>query len=234
MLISGGGTTATAIQNAVKNGELPNVKIACVISSNPKAGGIEKLREAGVQNIEIVDSRSYKIDRYNFGAVLLYYLKLHKVDFIGQYGWLPFTPSNVIEEFQGRIVNQHPGPLRSSHLDFGGQGMHGIRVHAARLDFVQETRRHFFTEATAHEVTVDDKYDSGGVIHHRLLPICDDDTPESLQSRLLPLEHQTQIEVLLNKSGGRNRLNRPTDEIVRDEEKGILLRCKIEAIRRYS
>ncbi len=232
MLISGGGTTATAIQNAVSAGDLLNVEIACVISSNPKAGGIEKLREAGVQNIEVVDSRFYKVDRYHFGAVILYYLKKYKADFVGQYGWLPLTPSNVIEAFEGRIVNQHPGPLRSSHLDFGGKGMHGVRVHAARLSFVRETGRCFFTEATTHEVTT--AYDSGKVIHHNRLEIYQDDTPETLQSRLLPVEYQTQIEVLRNRSeGGTNNLNWPIGELVAPEEKGLLDHCKSEAVRLY-
>ena len=232
MLISGGGTTATAIQNAVKDGDLPNVEIACVISSNPEAAGIKKLREAGIKNIEVVDSRSYKLDRYNFGGVILYYLKRYKVDFVGQYGWLPLTPSNVIEAFEGMIVNQHPGPLRDSHLDFGGKGMHGVRVHAARLSFVRETGRYFFTEATTHEVTT--AYDSGKVIHHNCLGIDPDDTPETLQSKLLPVEYRTQIEVLQNRSGGSNLLNWPIGELVTPDQKDILDRCKADAVRLYT
>ncbi len=232
MFISGGGTTAMAIHEAIKEGDLPNVEIACVISSNPKAGGIRKLRDAGVKNIDVVDSKGFKLDRYNFGAIILYYLRKHKANFIGQYGWLPLTPSNVIEAFEGRIVNQHPGPLRSSHLDFGGKGMHGIRVHAARLGFVRKTDRCFFTEAVTHEVTAD--YDSGKVIHYNRLEINPDETPETLQSRLLPVEYQTQIEVLHNISGGRHSLNPPIGELVDVEEKGILNQCKEEAIRLYA
>lgn len=95
------------------------------------------------------------------------------------------------------MVNQHPGPLDPGHPDFGGPGMYGRRVHAARLYYVRETeedRERHWTEATAQRVAP--QYDEGAVVRRTVVPIQLDDDPISLQQRVLPVEHRVQIETL--------------------------------------
>ena len=144
-LISGGGTTMQEIVKACQSGAI-SMDIGCVLSSSPTAGGIEKAKRLGIpdKDIVIVDPNDFrgddkKVDQEGFGQAILRQLRKRGVTVVTQNGWLPLTPKNVIEEYVEKIFNQHPGPVP----EFGGRGMHGRRVHAARLLFVRETRRNF-------------------------------------------------------------------------------------------
>ncbi len=195
LLISGSGTTAESIIRATQDGRLAGVEIACVIASSTEAGGIERTKKAGVpeKDVLVLSPKSFS-SREEFGEAIIKECRARGVDFVGQYGWLVKTPENVIEAFEGRIANQHPGPLDPGRPDFGGKGMFGRRVHAARLFFVRAVNRDFWTEATAHRVVAE--YDKGAVLCAKQVPILPDDTPESLQARVLPVEHEVQIETL--------------------------------------
>ena len=195
LFISGGGTTAEAIIRAAKCGQLAGVEVACVIASSAEAGGIERAKKAGVpeKDVLILPPKAFP-SREEFGEAIIKECRARGVDFVGQYGWLVRTPENVIKAFEGRIVNQHPGPLDPGRPDFGGKGMFGRRVHAARLFFVRAVQRDFWTEATAHRVIAE--YDKGAVLCAKRVSILPDDTPESLQARVLPVEHEVQIETL--------------------------------------
>jgi phosphoribosylglycinamide formyltransferase-1 len=143
-----------AIIKATQNGTLKNVIPSLIISSRDDANGIDKAKKLGIkdEDILVLNPKDFKI-RYEFGEKIINECRKRKIDFIGQYGWMVMTPENVIKEFEEMIVNQHPGPLDTGRLDFGGAGMYGLRVHQARLEFVQRTKRNYWTEATAHRVT---------------------------------------------------------------------------------
>ncbi|KAA0205963.1 phosphoribosylglycinamide formyltransferase [Candidatus Uhrbacteria bacterium] len=197
LLISGGGTTMSAILNAWRNGPLTGkIDPVLVISSNPEAAGLRKAVDGGVacRNVMTIRPRAFPND---YGDVLLEKCRRHGVNFIGQYGWLPLTPANVVEAFHDRIVNQHPGPLDPGYPDFGGKGMYGRRVHAARLLFSRMThakREEQWTEVVAHRVTPE--FDLGNVVHAERVPILPKDTVEDLQQRALEVEWRVQIEAL--------------------------------------
>ena len=199
MLISGGGTTMAAILEACKGGGSLHglIEPALVIASRPDIRGIARAKEAGLteNQVQVCIPRSFP-SYQDFGFFLLCHLQNWSVDLVGQYGWLPKTPVNVIETYKGRIINQHPGPLDTGRLDFGGEGMYGRRVHCARLYFARQSGlpRDQFTEATAHLVT--EAFDQGGVIAHKRIPILPSDDVITLQERVLPVEHQLQIETL--------------------------------------
>ena len=232
MLISGGGTTATAIVNAINDGTLTDIEAVCVIASKETAGGIEKLKAAGIPegHIYVVNPKDYD-DRGLFGEKIIEICDRHRVQLIGQYGWLVKTPVNVIERYPDKIINQHPGPLDIGREDFGGKGMYGMRVHAARLYFTQKTERDFTTEATTHYVT--EEFDDGAVIGRRVVEILPDDTPESLQERVLPEEHALQIQVLQEFADGRITTYERNTPLVREDEEEILETCKQQAITNY-
>lgn len=225
LLISGGGTTMQAIIKACKAGDLPNVEPALVISSDKNAPGIEKAKNAGIkiEDILTINPKNFKTAE-EFGKKIIEECKKRNVNFIGQYGWHWKTPINVINEFKENIINQHPGPLDNGRPDFGGAGMFGMRVHQARLLFVQKTNRDFWTEATAHRVT--ENFDEGVILKRHQMPILPYDTAETIQMRLLPIEHKTQIELL------RDFANNTVSEFHRDaplvlpSEKDILNECK--------
>ena len=123
LLISGGGTTALEIIRACQSGRLQHVEPACVLCSNEKAAGIQRVQTAGVHAILALPQWYDSPDE--FGDHILNICREYHADWIGQYGWMPKTPANVIEAFSGRMINQHPGPLDPGYPDFGGKGMYG-------------------------------------------------------------------------------------------------------------
>jgi len=224
-LISGGGTTMEQIIKACQSGEIP-MDVAGVISSNPTAGGIEKARRLGIpeKNIVVVDQNKFrgadrKVDLEGFGLAILKELRERGATVVTQNGWLPLTPEHVIDEYSETIFNQHPGPVP----EFGGRGMYGRRVHAARMLFVRQTKRDFWTEAIAQRV--DKKYDQGAVVKSTRVEILKDDTVDDLQQRVLPVEHRTQIDLLKDVASGNIR-EIPSEKLVRPGEEKTLYVAK--------
>ena len=230
LLISGGGTTAEAIIRACDSGKLTGVVPVVVVASKPDAGGIERLQKSGFpkEAIHIVVPRLFET-REAFGEHLLRIFESAKVDFVGQYGWNPKTPANVIAHYRRMMTNQHPGPLDPGRPDFGGEGMYG--VICARMLFVRRTNREFWTEATAQRVA--EHLDEGAVLGRRQVTILPEDTVETLQARLLPEEHALQIEILQRFADGKVEELVRNEPLVRPEEYAILEECKKEAIRLY-
>ncbi len=72
------------------------------------------------------------------------------------------------------IINIHPSLIPS----FCGPGYYGIRPHEAALEYGVK-----LTGATVH--LVDGAYDHGPIILQRAVPVLPDDTPQSLQQRVM-------------------------------------------------
>lgn len=225
-LISGGGTTMQEIVKACQSGEI-KMDIACIIASVPTAGGIEKARRLGIpgKDIIVVDPTNFrgadkKVDQEGFGLAILKELETRGVTIVIQNGWMPLTPENVIDEYPDTIFNQHPGPVP----EFGGKGMYGRRVHAARLLFVRETRRDYWTEAIAQRVHID--FDRGAVVKSVRVDILPEDTVDDLQQRVLPVEHRVQIELLKDVATGNIKEVSGREVLVRHGEEKILYQAK--------
>ncbi|MDP3724163.1 MAG: formyltransferase family protein [bacterium] len=225
-LISGGGTTMQEMVKACQTGEV-SLDIACVISSTPSAGGIEKARKLGIPDTDIVvvnpdmfGGGHGRVDQERFGLALLRALKEHGVTVVTQNGWLPLTPSVVIDAYPNAMFNQHPGPVP----EFGGKGMFGRRVHAAVLLFRRMTGRDFWTEAVAQRVHK--KYDRGAVVRSSRVEIHPEDTVDDLQQRVLPIEHRTQIALLKDVVDGNVNEAPRIEGLIRPEEEQILLLAK--------
>lgn len=221
MLISGRGTTAAAIEKAYKERKLA-VKPALVIASKPNIPGIERIIQTGFkkENIIVIDPKKQK----NFGEKLLSELKKNKIDIVGQYGWLPYTPINVVKAYKGKIINQHPGPLDTPRPDFGGKGMYGKRVHAAVLYFRRATNHDFWTEAICHKVT--EKYDKGEIINRKKIKILPTDSVEDLQKRVYPVEYAVQIEALNNIAKKKIKIFKRKKPLIKKSEEKILEEAK--------
>lgn len=233
LLISGGGTTMEAIIKATKSGVLLGVEPVLVIASRSDAGGIEKAKALGIKDEDIVVLKPKDFETSElFGEAILEECKKRNVEFIGQYGWMVKTPLSVCEAYKGKIVNQHPGPLDlAGHGDFGGAGMYGMRVHEARLQFVKMVNRDFWTEATCHRVTAN--FDEGVIVKRKQVPIFQNDTAEILQARVLPVEHEVQIEALKDFMNNTvTEFKRETPLVLPGEEE-ILEECKKNAIAKY-
>ncbi|RJQ27248.1 phosphoribosylglycinamide formyltransferase [Candidatus Parcubacteria bacterium] len=225
-LISGGGTTMQEIIKACQSGEIP-MNVACVVSSTPTAGGIEKARKLGIPEYDIIvvnpdDFRGGdgQVDQESFGIQILKNLRERGTTVVTQNGWLPLTPKVVIDEYPETMFNQHPGPVP----EFGGKGMYGRRVHAARLLFTRLTGRDSWTEAIAQRVH--NEYDQGSVVKATRVDILPDDTVDDLQQRVLPLEHRVQIDLLKDVASGNIRELAGREKLVRPGEEQILFLVK--------
>lgn len=232
LLISGGGTTASAIITACKTGQLKHVEPVLVIASLGGISGIKRTIEAGIKpgDVAVIDPKSFSSQKA-FGEAIIKACAARGAEFVGQYGWLALTPENVIEKFQNLMVNQHPGPLDIGRPDFGGAGMYGKRVHAARLCFVKKTNRDFWSEATAQRVA--GQFDRGAVLKRKPVPILPEDAVDALAARILPVEHEVQIETLRDFTGGKVREIARNEPLVWPDEYPILEECKKQAIINY-
>lgn len=228
LMISGGGTTAREIIRACKDGRLPRIVPVCVITSTALAGGIKKAQEEEIdpEDVIVLDPTNFSSPSL-FAEAIIRSCRNRAVELIGQYGWMPKTPAEVIATFDGHMINQHPGPIDPGRPDFGGKGMFGRRVHCARLYFLRRAQRpveDMWTEAIAQRVAVD--YDKGAVIRKRTVLIQPDDDPISLQQRVLPEEHQVQIEALADFAEGKITELSRSEPLVRDSEADILSEAK--------
>jgi folate-dependent phosphoribosylglycinamide formyltransferase PurN len=221
-----------AIIRATQTGALSGVTPALVIASRPDAGGIVKAKACGIpeSDIVVIERKSFETSEA-FGEAILSECIKRSIDFVGQYGWMALTPVNVIQKYEGMIINQHGAPLDAGRPDFGGKGMFGIRMHAARLAFVRATNHDFWTEATAHRVT--EHFDEGAVVNATQVPIIETDTPEMLQARVLPVEHAVQIKTIADfRDNQVKEIIRP-HSLVLESELEILERVKAEVIAAY-
>lgn len=182
VFISGGGTNLQSIIDATRDSSL-DADIRLVLSSKTDAYGLIRAEKAEIPAI-VLSSKDYN-NRDDFVRAMINALESYEVDTIALAGYLRKIPPEIVEKFAGRIVNIHPGPLPR----FGGKGMFGIRVHEAVLKSdLKETC------VTVHHVTED--YDEGSIIATREVDILPDDTPETLQARVLKVEHNLYPEAL--------------------------------------
>ena len=218
-LISGKGTTMKAIATATKDGRLPRTELVAVISSNPNAEGIQRARDLRIpeKDIIVINPKDYS-SKLAYGEALLKVLNPREPDIIGQYGHTPLTPVNVIEEHARRMLNQHSGPIDPSKHDWGGKGMDNPFIVArVRLNFVNVTRRNFWTDVVAQRVSV--KFDGGAVLKRGRVPILLGDTVRKLVERTLPVEWDTQIATLRDfEEGTVTELPRYTDLVLPSEQ----------------
>jgi phosphoribosylglycinamide formyltransferase 1 len=167
--ISGGGSNLVALLEEF--GPDSEVEIVLVISNRESAGGLERARERGVPAVVLRDPA----DEVEWIALL----ERHQVQLVVLAGYLRLVPRAVIQRWQGRILNVHPGPLPA----FGGHGMYGRRVHEAVLESGRSE-----SAATVH--VVDEEYDRGPVLATVPVRILPGDTPDTLAARVLKAEHR--------------------------------------------
>lgn len=182
VLASGGGTNLQAIIDNIEAGKL-DAQIKAVISNNSKAGALERARNHNIQAIHL--SHKQFATPEEFDQKLLSVLKESETDLVILAGYMKMISPKVIREYKNKIINIHPALLPS----FGGKGMYGIHVHEAVLESGVKV-----TGVTVH--TVDEVYDHGPILYQKCVPVLADDTPESLQQRVLPHEHEAYSKVI--------------------------------------
>ena len=172
VLVSGGGTNLQAILDAIDNGEITNAQVSLVISNNAGAYALERAKNHKIDAV-CISPKSFE-SRDEFHKALLEKLQESGVDLVVLAGFLVAIPSMIVEAFPNRIINIHPSLIPS----FCGTGYYGLRVHEGAL-----ARGVRVTGATVH--FVDAGTDTGPIILQKAVEIAQEDTPETLQRRVM-------------------------------------------------
>lgn len=168
VMVSGSGSNLQAIIDQVKGGQI-RADLALVLSNREDAYGLERARQ------NQIPARYIKNDK----EALLASLEEHKIDLIVLAGYLAILEEEVIDKYENRILNIHPSLIPK----YSGKGYYGVKVHQAVLAAGEKT-----SGATVHYV--DKGIDTGQIILQRQLSIEEGESPESLQKRVLEIEHQ--------------------------------------------
>ena len=172
VLVSGGGTNLQAIIDAKNAGKIPSAELALVLASNEKAYALTRAANAGIPSEVLRKAKGEDVTLY--GERLLEVLHKHEIDLVVLAGFLTILPENVIRAYDHRILNVHPSLIPS----FCGDGFYGLRVHEAAL-----AKGVKVTGATIH--FVNEITDGGDIIAQKAVEVLPDDTPETLQKRVM-------------------------------------------------
>ncbi len=172
VLVSGGGTNLQAIMDAVKSGDIPNTEISFVISNNANAYALTRAENAGIP-AKCISPKNFT-SRLDFENALTEAVVSYNVDLVVAAGFLVIIPKAMIRAYKDRIINIHPSLIPS----FCGTGYYGLKVHEAVL-----ARGVKVTGATVH--FVDEGTDTGPIIFQKAVDVLQDDTPKSLQLRVM-------------------------------------------------
>ena len=172
VLVSGGGTNLQAIIDAKAAGKIPSAELSLVLASNDKAYALERAAKAGIPSEVLRKAKGEAPSLY--GERLMEVLRRHNIDLVVLAGFLTIIPENVIRAYDHRILNVHPSLIPS----FCGDGFYGLRVHEAAL-----AKGVKVTGATIH--FVNEITDGGDIIAQKAVEVLPDDTPETLQKRVM-------------------------------------------------
>ena len=172
VLVSGGGTNLQALLDAEKSGVINSGKIELVISNKAGAYALERARNAGVRAETVL--RAELGSQAAFEARVIELLTECEIDVIVLAGFLSILSEDFTKRYDHRILNVHPSLIPA----FCGVGYYGLRVHEAAL-----ARGVRLTGATVH--FVNEIADGGDIIMQRAVAVCEGDTPEILQRRVM-------------------------------------------------
>ncbi|MBO8434332.1 MAG: phosphoribosylglycinamide formyltransferase [Tyzzerella sp.] len=172
VLVSGGGTNFQAIVDSIENGYIKNAKIVTLVSSNPNAYALERAKNHNIEGVCIRKKDFENSELYE--KALVEHFNTREVDLVIMAGFMVVIGSYFINAFRDRIMNIHPSLIPS----FCGNGYYGLKVHEAVLEKGVKV-----TGATVHFVT--EETDAGPIILQKAVYIDEDDTPESLQKKVM-------------------------------------------------
>ena len=172
VLVSGGGTNLQAIIDAIDAGTITNTAIDVVISNNANAYALERAKKHGIEAM-CLSPKSYET-REQFNDALTQAIVDRQIDLVVLAGYLVIIPPQLIAAYKNRIINIHPSLIPS----FCGTGFYGLKVHEEALK-----RGVKVTGATCH--FVDEGTDTGPIILQKAVDVQPDDTPKTLQQRVM-------------------------------------------------
>ena len=190
VLISGGGTTLQNFLDRIADGRL-DARVVAVVSSKADAHGLVRARNAGVPHA-VVERRACP-SRAEFSRAAFDFCRAHQAELVCMGGFLQLV--EIPPDFTLRVLNIHPALIPA----FCGKGFHGLAVHRAALEAGVKV-----SGCTVH--FADNEYDHGPIVSQRVVPVEDDDTPESLAARVFEQECEAYPEAIAWFAAGRLRV----------------------------
>ena len=172
VLVSGGGTNLQALIDAQGRGELGEGKITCVIASKQDAYALTRAENANIKTRVLV-RRDYS-DIASYSAAMRDALIEEQADLVVYAGFMTILDEQVCDTFKNKMINVHPALIPS----FCGKGYYGLHVHEEALKKGVKV-----SGATVHFVTAE--CDAGPIILQKAVEVLEDDTPETLQKRIM-------------------------------------------------
>jgi len=177
VLLSGRGSNFEALADSVGAGRLPGAEIAVVVSNREGAPGIERAKERGIA-ARVIPSKGLEREVYDRQVVAV--LREFKVDLVCLAGYMRLLSPFFVASFPNRILNIHPSLLPS---------FPGLESQRQALEYGVK-----FAGCTVH--FVDENLDAGPIVLQATVPVRDDDTEETLSSRILAEEHRIYTEAV--------------------------------------
>jgi phosphoribosylglycinamide formyltransferase 1 len=187
VLLSGRGSNFEALAESVSAGRIPSAEISLVVSNIEGAPGVEKARARGIPTC-VIPSKGLQREEYDRKVVAA--LQEKQVDLVCLAGFMRLLSPYFVSSFRNRILNIHPSLLPAFP---GLEAQHQAFAHGVK-----------FTGCTVH--FVDENLDAGPIIVQAVVPILDDDTPETLSERVLREEHRVYSEAVRIVLEGRYRI----------------------------
>lgn len=180
ILISGSGTTMENLLQRAKDGTC-HMECVGVIASKDGIPGIARAQKFGVP-VQVVNRADY-LDAQAFSRQVFKLINAVRPDVVLLAGFLSYL--HLPERYKGKVLNIHPSLLPK----FGGKGMYGLKVH-------QKVIKTGETQSGCSVHYVDEVYDHGPIILQRKVPVLPDDTPETLQERVMEAEREAYPEAV--------------------------------------
>lgn len=174
VLVSGGGTNLQAIIDAASAGIIRSAELRVVISDREGAYALTRAQNAGIEAVALPKKRFRTHEE--FEKELERQLDLRRIELIVLAGFTSILGKDFTDKYAERIINVHPSLIPS----FCGKGYYGLKVHEAAL-----ARGVKVTGATVH--FVNEIPDGGRIIDQKAVEVQPDDTPETLQKRVMCL-----------------------------------------------
>ena len=180
VLVSGSGTTFQNFLDRIAKGLL-HAQVVLVVSNKRDAFALERARKAGIPTAVVDRKEAGSVEE--FSRRIFDACRQAHADLVCMAGFLQLI--HVPDDFLGRVMNIHPALIPA----FCGKGFYGSRVHEAVLESGVK-----ITGCTVH--FADNHYDQGPIILQRVVPVLDDDTPDTLASRVFKEECEAYPEAI--------------------------------------
>lgn len=172
VLVSGGGTNLQALIDAQVRGEIVNGEISVVISSVPEVYALKRAENAGIPSC-VLPRKNYPSSQA-MTVALVKKLRELSIDIVVMAGFMTIVTKELFEVYHNAVINIHPALIPS----FAGPGCYGLHVHEKALEYGVKV-----SGATVH--FVNEECDGGPIILQKAVDVLPDDTPETLQRRIM-------------------------------------------------